>query len=101
MTTYRMQDGTIVKTENAILDWKEEKDWNGNNWISRATGSQWEHETLYKTRKARYWLEHTSQWQGHGAHAEFVSEHEAVRWLLANEYDLPEDLEPLRAEIEE
>lgn len=104
MSKYRMEDGTIVNTESAARHWDEGTRWNGNNHISRATGSQWEHQTLYESRKGRYYVERTSQWQGSLPSAEWVSEQEAVRWLLTNEYeadDIPEKLRHLIEKIEE
>jgi hypothetical protein len=101
MATYRMTDGTILKTENAKASWEEATYWDGNNHCSVNTRSQWDHQKLYQSRKGRFWLECWSQWQGSVARAEWVSEHEAVRWLLANEHGLPKSLEALRAEIEE
>ncbi len=99
MATYRMDDGTVIKTENATAEWAEDKRWDGNNMISVATGSQWNHQTLYRSRKGRYYIEHESQWQGSTPHAEWVSNHEAARWLLANDHELPEDLAALEAEV--
>jgi hypothetical protein len=101
MSTYQMQDGTIVKTENATQSWEEATRWDGNNHISRATGSQWDHQRLYCSRKGRYWLECWSQWQGSTPHASWVSEHTAAQWLLNNGKELPDDLEKLRGEVEE
>jgi len=92
MSKYRTEDGTIVDTDKAASPWNEEKDWNGSNWISRATGDQWTHQTLYKSSKGRYYIEHESQWQGATPSAEFVSDEEAARWLVLNEHELPEDL---------
>lgn len=92
MATYRMEDGTVVKTENASAHWDEDTRWNGNNHISKATGSQWTHETLYRSRKGRYYVVHESQWQGSTPHAEWVSPQEAARWLLSQEQELPDDL---------
>jgi hypothetical protein len=101
MATYRMEDGTVVKTENATASWEEDTRWDGNNFISVATGSQWTHETLYRSRKGRYYVVHTSQCQGSLAHAEWVSKHEAARWLLANDETLPEDLAALEEVVSE
>ena len=53
MTTYRMTDGTVVKTQNATQSWEEGKRWDGRNMISVATGTQWEHQMLYRSRKGR------------------------------------------------
>jgi len=101
MAVYKMEDGTVVKTENASQSWKESTNWNGNNHISVNTGSQWEHQTLHCSRKGRYWIECTSQWQGSTPHAEWLSEHGATKWLILNGKDLPEALKHLANEVEE
>ena len=101
MATYRMDDGTVVKTENATQTSEEETFFNGSNRISVATGTQWNHEALYRSRKGRYYLEHTSQYQGSMSRAEWVSNHAAAQWLLANGHALPEDLAPLETEVSE
>ena len=100
MSTYRMSDGMVVKTENASLTWDEKTRWNGSNHISVATGSQWDHETLYRSRKGRYYIEHISQWQGSEPHAEWISDEEAVRWMITNDCeDIPDELKPLVDDI--
>ena len=101
MSTYRMDDGTIVRTENATASWEEATRWDGHNHISLATGSQWSHEMLYRSRKGRYWIEHTSQWQGSTAYAEWIGNHTATQWLMANDHELPGDLKALEAEVSE
>ncbi|MDP9002353.1 MAG: hypothetical protein M3O46_19855 [Myxococcota bacterium] len=100
MATYRIEE-TVVKTENASTHWDEETDWDGRNHVSRATGSQFTHQTLYRSRRGRYWVEHTSQWQGSTPHAEWVSPQEAARWLILNGHDLPEDLSAMESEVSE
>jgi hypothetical protein len=100
MARYRIE-GTIVDTGNSTAHWEEATRWNGNNHISKATGSQWEHQTLYRSKKGRYYVEHTSQWQGSTPHAEWVSPEEAARWLLQNDHELPADLQELEAEVAE
>lgn len=101
MSRYTMDDGTIVDTKNAVQHWDEGTRWNGNNHISIATGSQWVHQTLYQSRKGRYYVETVSQWQGSTPRAEWVSNREAAKWLLAMEHDLPEDLAAFEDEIAE
>ncbi len=101
MATYSMDDGTVVKTENATKSWEEDTRWNGNNHISVATGAQWNHEKLYRSRKGRFWIEHTSQWQGSVDRAEWIDNHAAARWLIANGHELPGELAALEAEIAE
>lgn len=101
MSKYKMQDGTIVDTDNATQSWKEDKNWDGNNYISVHTGSQWHHQTLYRSRKGRYYVERTSQWQGSQPGAEWVSPEAAARWLMLNESDLPADLAHLADSVSE
>lgn len=101
MATYSMDDGTIVKTENATRSWEEDTRWDGNNHVSIATGTQWDHQTLRRSRKGRYWLECTSQWQGSTDRAEWISNESAAKWLLANGKALPADLQALEAEVSE
>ena len=101
MATYRMEDQTIVKTENASNHWAEETDWDGRNHISRATGDQWTHQDLYRSRKGRYYLEHTSQWQGSRAWAEWISPQSAAAWLELNDHAIPEDLKAAAEDITE
>jgi hypothetical protein len=96
-----MDDGTVVKTENATQLWEEERKHDGRNLISTATGSQWEHQQLYRSRKGRYWLECWSQWQGSRPHAEWISNRSAAQWLLTNGHCLPEDLAALEEEVSE
>jgi hypothetical protein len=96
-----MSDGTVVDTENASQHWDEATRWNGNNHISVATGSQWEHQTLYRSRRGRYYIEHTSQWQGSTPSAEWVSNEEAARWLLANELEVPAELAEVAEQVSE
>lgn len=96
MASYRVED-TIVRTENATQSWEEQTRWDGHNHISVNTGSQWEHQKLYRSRRGRYYIECWSQWQGTTPHAEWLSPEEAARWLLRNNETLPTDL----AEYEE
>jgi hypothetical protein len=94
-----MGDGTVIDTKRASCSWKESLDHDGNNYISRATGTQWEHQRLYQSRKGRYYIEHFSDYQGSREHVEWVSREEAARWLLHNDEELPKDLKELEDEI--
>lgn len=100
MSTYRIEN-VIVKTENAGRSWDEGTRWDGNNHISLATSSQWDHQTLYRSRRGRYWIECTSQWQGSTPRAEWISFEEAARWLLVNGHEVPKDLEAAAEEVSE
>lgn len=99
--TYRTETGIIVKTENAHKRWSEATDWDGSNEISRNTNSQWDHETLYLSKKGNYWLEQTSQWQGSVGSAKMLTREEAAGWLVLNGKNLPADLADLAEEVSE
>jgi len=98
---YRMENGNVVNTEKSVQCWEEESYWDGSNHISKATGSQWDHETLYRSRKGRFYVVHESQWQGSHDHCEWVDEREAVRWILVNGGEVPGSLSHLIGEVEE
>ncbi len=97
MARYRMNDGKIVDSEKAVETWNEGTRWNGSNHISINTGSQWEHETLYRSAKGRYWKEYVNaRRQGE---ATLLEPAEAAAWLIANDHELPEDLRQFEDEI--
>ena len=99
MSKFQMDHGTVIDTKNATASYDEDTYWDGHNHCSVATGSQWVHETLYRSRKGRWYIEHSSQWQGSKDHAEWVSREEAARWLLASNHDLPDELAGLEDSI--
>lgn len=106
MARYWMSDGTVIDTEKASQRWEEDTYWDGHNHISCATGSQWEHQTLYRSRKGRYCIVRTSQWENQKDAAEWVSNEFAVRWLLTNgcaadDSAFPEELRCLVDELTE
>lgn len=65
----------------------EDTDWDGSNHISVATGSQSEHECLYRTAGGRWVLHGWSQWQGTLPSYRFVADEQAREWLLRNGRD--------------
>lgn len=101
MTRYKMEDGTVVDTSNAKQDWKEDRQHDGRNWISVATGSQFAHERLYMSRKGRYYIERTSDYQGSRASAEWISKRTAAAWLLTNDHAIPADLASAADDVSE
>ena len=82
--------GRWFKSSKAV-EWEEDTRWNGNNHVSLATGSQWEHEKLFRTAGGLYILHHWSQWQGSGESYEEISAEEAAAWLTRNNEFAPED----------
>jgi hypothetical protein len=71
--------------------------WNGSNHISHATGSQWEHEALYRTKGGVWILNHWSQYQGTRETYKEISNEEAASWLIKNGHEPHDDC---RAEFE-
>ena len=93
-------DEQIFDTASAVEKWTEETQFNGSNMISRATGSQWVHETLFLSKKGQYWIETTSQWQGVSGKARLLVLSEAVLWLDRNCYSIPTELETIAESLE-
>jgi hypothetical protein len=92
MSKYRLEDGKVLNTDKASAEWEEAIDWNGQNFVSRPTRSQWEHETLYRSSKGRYYIERTSQRPESRPYAVLVTNEQATAWLLANDHELPQEL---------
>lgn len=91
--------GILVDTAKALQTWEEATYFNGNNYISKATGDQFTHETLYKSAKGRYYILHSSQWQGSHDYATFCEPEAAAKWLLLSGHTLPSDLAGLAGEV--
>jgi len=98
---YRMDDGTVVDTNRATDTWPEDTRWDGSNYISVPTGSQFESQQLYRSMKGRYYLVHRSQWQGSCDLVEWLSDYAATAWLLENDYETSEIPEELAAELQQ
>jgi len=88
---------TPIGTEGKWFDidkatkYDEGTTWNGSNHISMATGTQTEHEVLYRTAGGRWILHAWSQWQGSAETYEIISDKQAASWLIRSEYqDIPE-----------
>jgi len=94
-------DKAIFDTEKAKANWSEASDWNGSNHISRATGSQWNHEDLYLSKKGRYYVVRSSNFQGSSDEMEILSPREAAVWLALNDHDMPDDLREVADEVVE
>lgn len=101
MSKYRMEDETIADTSKAVEYWNEATAWDGRNQISVNTGDQWLHETLFQSSKGRFYVVHSSDWQGSQNRAEWISPEEAVAWLELNNRDVPDHLKHLLEEIAE
>jgi hypothetical protein len=71
----------------AASAFEEGTDWNGSNHISKATGSQWNHEKLYKTRSGRWIKNAWSNYQGSRETWEEINKEEAAAWLVKNGHE--------------
>jgi len=71
--------------------WDEDRRWDGNNHVSVATGSQWDHEELYRTAGGRWILHSWSQWQGSTPSYLEIDAGDAARWLAKNEHEPPDE----------
>jgi hypothetical protein len=74
----------------AATAWDERTRWDGANLVSLATGSQWDHERLYRTAAGKWVLEWWSQYQGRRPRARYIELHEAADWLIRCDYPLAE-----------
>lgn len=101
MARYQIDEKTVVDTDKAVQSWEQARDWNGSNHIGRSSHSQWVDDTLFKTRKGRYYLESCSRIQGQMDRAEWMSPQAATRWLILNDEELPEDLKQYEEQVTE
>lgn len=88
MSRITLTDGTgrWFSTETAEK-FKETSYHDGRNFISNATGSQWEHEILFRTKGGRFILNHYSNWQGTSETYEEISAEDAAIWFSKNGLD--------------
>lgn len=62
----------------------EDSWWDGSNWISKATGCQWDHEEVVRTASGR-WIMH--EWSNRDRSPDQwyeITQGTAVQWLIAN-----------------
>ncbi len=79
---------------------KHETFFNGRNTVSKATGSQFDHEWLFETKSGKWVLNKFSDYQGSQETFEIISEQEAVEWFLRQGKDLPEKFESKASDYE-
>lgn len=96
MTRRALTDGSSGWFNNdKAIEFQEASRWDGNNHISLATGSQWDHEVLYFTASGNWVRYNWSQYQHVADSYEQVDVEFAVNWLRQQEcFDNPaiEDL---------
>jgi len=74
--------------------------WNGSNHISKATGSQWNHEALYRTTNGIWVLHSFSNYENVADEYSSISAKDAAAWLIQNEHDIPDELADITAGME-
>jgi hypothetical protein len=96
----------ITNDEGEFLGWFDDKSvktlfeedtwFNGHNHISKATGSQWVHETLYLTQKGAWVIGQTGNCRSKYTKVDKI---EAAVWLMQNDYegcnDIPEEIKEI------
>ena len=96
MTKIKLECGAYFDPDTST-QFREERHHDGRNYISVATGSQWEHQALYRTSRGAWILNCWSAYQGTVETYERIDEAQAVAWLAANcrDDDLPAELRAL------
>ena len=91
MSRETLGDGRWFDTKDA-MSWSEDDYWDGNNRVSTATGSQWDHEILYLTKAGAWVLHSYSQMQGKMDAYNIIESSTAAAWLsVANEDPIMEN----------
>jgi len=81
--------------ESGAESWAESTYHDGRNHVSRATGDQWLHEHLYRSRNGQWIINSYSDWQGSTETYERVTPSDAAAWFIRNLQDAPEALKEL------
>lgn len=71
--------------KDAAVMFDEDTYWDGHNLISKATGSQWDHEVLYYTKSGKWVKCSMSQYEHVPTGYTTITEEEAVAWLIAQD----------------
>lgn len=83
--------------------YKEDTFHDGKNWISKATGSQWEHEAIYVTKSGKFILNHWSDFQGSHESYEVISKEDAAAWFAKQSFsddEIPQVFQKEVADLE-
>jgi hypothetical protein len=72
--------------------WEETTRWDGRNHVSRATGSQWHHERLWRTASGAWAVEFWSNYQGEVDGCRTATPDQAAEWFVRCELEPPPEL---------
>jgi len=102
MTRVALTDGSGAWFDTGkAVKFSEATYWNGSNHISKATGSQWNHEASYCTASQKWVKNCWSQYQNSVESYELVDQAEAVRWLCCQEIFSGEQFDQLPEAVRE
>lgn len=75
--------GTWFDRDRVRAEYRQREWHDGRNWISAATGSQWQDETLFETASGRWVICHINRYGDNSSPWWYeIPEHEAYDWLL-------------------
>lgn len=86
--------------EETARYWSEGSRHDGSNQISKNTGSQWNHEALYRTASGRWVLHTWSQYQGIADTYEEIEPGDAASWLATAGKEPPDEIAQEFADLE-
>jgi len=89
----RLDDYTVIQTGCATATYEAAQDTDGSNLIDRNTRSQWIDQTLYRSRKGRYYTVTVPRIQGLMPCGEWLSPEQAAAWIALNDCEMPAELE--------
>ena len=88
----KLDDQIVINTECATAKYVGKRDSDGSNLIDRNTRSQWIDQTLYRSRKGRYYTVTVPRIQGQMPHGEWLSPEQAAAWIALNDCEMPAEL---------
>ena len=91
MKRQSIDNGGWLDLDTAVA-YEEDNYFNGNNWISYATRSQWDHQEIFRTQKGTWVLHCYSNIQGTVETWTKITKEEATEWLIRNNTNVPEEL---------
>jgi len=103
MKRVAINNGTWFDMDKAAK-FEENSYHDGSNYISKATGSQWDHQNIFLTTGGTFILNSWSNYQGKPETYEIISNEEAAEWFVKNEFqdaEIPEVLKEFVANLEQ
>lgn len=86
MERINMTDSTTWFDAEKATRFDEKTYWDGSDWVSRATGSKWYHEAVYRTVSGRHILYTWSNYEATPDRYEPMTDDAAYEWLAKNDH---------------